>query len=417
MNSKNKIRKAINHQTTDGIPVDFGATTVTGMHCRIVEELRKHYGLQEKPVKIIDPFQMLGEIDEELQEIIGIDTIGVSGPKDMFNNNASEFHEQITPWGQRVMIARPINLTTDKEGDVYIYAEGDTNYPPSAIMPAQCYFINAIERQQPIIEEQLNPSDNLEEYGLLSDKDLAWIKQEVEQAASTGKAVVAGFGGTALGDVAFIPGMGLKNPHGIRSVSEWYISTMMRQEYIHTVFDQQITIAIENYKRIWDTVGDKVDVVFTCGTDFGCQDSQFCSIDTFNELWLPHYKRMNDWIHTHTTWKIFKHSCGAIVPILPGIIEAGFDIINPVQINAKDMDPTFLKKEFGSELTFWGGGVDTQKILPYASPKAVYDHVLRQCEILGQDGGFVFNSIHNIQANVPVENVIAMIEALSSINN
>lgn len=180
------------------------------MHCRIVEELRKHYGLREKPVKIIDPFQMLGEIDEELQEIIGIDTIGVSGPKDMFNNNASEFHEQITPWGQRVMIARPINLTTDKEGDVYIYAEGDTNYPPSAIMPAQCYFINAIERQQPIIEEQLNPSDNLEEYGLLSDKDLAWIKQEVEQAASTGKAVVAGFGGTALGDVAFIPGMGLK---------------------------------------------------------------------------------------------------------------------------------------------------------------------------------------------------------------
>ena len=189
----------------------------------------------------------------------------------------------------------------------------------------------------------------------------------------------------------------------------------MRQEYLHEIFRRQTDIAIANYEKLWAVLGDKVDVVLTCGTDFGSQESQFCSVEVFNELWLPHYRRMNDWIHEHTTWKVFKHSCGAIVPILPGLIEAGFDIINPVQINAKDMDSGMLKREFGSYLTFWGGGVDTQKMLPFGTPDEIRRHVLGQCEILGKDGGFVFNSVHNIQANVPVENVIAMLDALKTV--
>ena len=114
--------------------------------------------------------------------------------------------------------------------------------------------------------------------------------------------------------------------------------------------------------------------------------------------------------------EIFKHSCGAIIPILPGLIEAGFDIINPVQINAKDMDSRRLKEEFGSQLTFWGGGVDTQKILPFGTPDEIRRHVMGQCEILGRDGGFVFNAVHNVQANVPVDNVVAMFDALKDIS-
>ena len=315
------------------------------------------------------------------------------------------------------MIASGIDLTTDKEGDVYIYAGGDRSYPPSAIMPSGCYFINATERQEYVDDEAITPEDNLEEFGPVSDEDLQYYKKTVEQTAATGKAVVASFGGTALGDIAFVPGMGLKNPKGIRNVAEWYMSTAMRRDYVQTVFEKQTDIAIANYQRLWDTVGEKVDVVFTCGTDFGTQDSQFCSLDTFRELWLPHYKRMNDWIHQHTTWKVFKHTCGAILPILPGLVEAGFDIINPVQINAKDMDPVVLKKEYGSQVTFWGGGIDTQRILPNATPEEVRSHVLQECEILGKDGGFIFNAVHNIQANAPVRNVVAMIETLRELRN
>lgn len=410
--SRDKVRSALNHRNTGSVPVDFGATAVTGIHCRIVEALRNYYGLEPRPVKIVDAFQMLGEVDAELAEKIGVDCIGIGGPKDIFDLDVTRMREQTTPWGQLVLVPEAMDLTPDAQGDVYVYAGGDKSYPPSAVMPKGCYFINAIERQHPIDEEQLNPEDNVEEFGLLTEGDLAYYRSETDKAYQTGRAVVASFGGTALGDVAFVPGMGLKQPKGIRSVVEWYMSTAMRQDYLHQVFEKEIDIAIANYEKLWVALGDKIEVVLTCGTDLGSQESQFCSIDTFRELWLPHYRRMNDWIHQHTTWKIFKHSCGAIIPILPGLIEAGFDIINPVQINAKDMDSRRLKEEFGSRLTFWGGGVDTQKILPFGTPDEIRRHVKEQCEILGRDGGFVFNAVHNIQANVPVENVVAMFDAL-----
>lgn len=183
----------------------------------------------------------------------------------------------------------------------------------------------------------------------------------------------------------------------------------------HEIFNQQVDIAIKNYKLLWNKTGDKVDVVYTCGTDFGTQESQFCSLNTYMELWHPYYKRMNDWIHKNTTWKIMKHCCGSIVPLIPGFIESGFDILNPVQINAKNMDSKFLKEEFGDKLVFWGGGIDTQRVLPYAGPEEIRRHIIEQCEILGKDGGFIFNSVHNIQANVPIENVVAMIETLREI--
>ena len=415
--SKERVVKALNHQSSDCIPVDFGSTAVTGIHCRIVDALRKYYGLSPKPVRIVDTFQMLGEVDEELANLIGVDCIGIGGPKDIFDMDVTRLHEQITPWGQHVLVPEQMNLSQDDQGDVYVYAGGDKKYPPSAVMPQGCFFINAIERQLPIDDANLNPEDNLEEFSLLTDKDLEYYEKTIEKASLSGKAVVASFGGTALGDVAFVPGMGLKQPKGIRSVVEWYMSTAMRQDYLHQIFEKEIDIAIANYEKLWNLLGSKVDVVLTCGTDFGSQESQFCSIDTFNELWLPHYRRMNDWIHKHTTWKIFKHSCGAIIPILPGLIEAGFDIINPVQINAKDMDSHRLKEEFGSQLTFWGGGIDTQRVLPFGTPDEVRRHVIEQCEILGKDGGFVFNTVHNIQANVPVENVVAMFEALKSLRS
>lgn len=414
-NSKERVWNALNHRGGTPVPVDFGATTVTGIHCRIVEQLRKYYGLADKPVRIVDPFQMLGEVDEELQERMGVDLVPLFGQKNMFGIDESEVHEQVTPWGQKVLIAKGIDMTPDAEGDVYIYPEGDRSVSPSAVMPEGCYFINAIERQQPIDEALLSYQDNLEEYALLNESDLAYWKQAAGKAAATGKAVVAGFGGTALGDVAFIPAMGLKHPKGIRSVAEWYMSTLIRPDFVHALFEHQTDLAIRNYEMLWNIVGDQVDVVFTCGTDFGTQDSQFCSEEVFRELWLPYYKRLNDWIHTHTTWKIFKHSCGAVLPLIPAMIDSGFDILNPVQINAKDMDSKVLKEQFGDQLVFWGGGIDTQRVLAFGTKEEVRRQVMEQCEILGKDGGFVFNTVHNIQANVPVENVITMIETLNEI--
>jgi uroporphyrinogen-III decarboxylase len=186
----------------------------------------------------------------------------------------------------------------------------------------------------------------------------------------------------------------------------------MRTDFLHEVFEKQTDIAIQNLARAREATGDVVDVVFICGTDFGTQDSSFCSTETYEELYAPYYRKMNDWIHTHTRWKTFKHSCGAVESFMDHFVHSGFDIINPVQINAAGMDPRLLKEKYGDHLTFWGGGVDTQKVLPFGTPEEVRDHVREQIDILSPGGGFVFNTVHNIQANVPLQNVLAMLEGI-----
>jgi hypothetical protein len=356
---------------------------------------------------------MLGEIDDDLAEILSIDVIGLSPPNNMFGiRNNGKQREFRTFWDQVVLVPEGFNTTLDPAGDLLIYPEGDTTAPPSARMPKTGYFFDAIIRQEPIIEDKLDPSDNLEEFNPVSGADLDYWKAEVTNARKTGKAVVANFGGTAFGDIALVPGLNLKKPKGIRDVAEWYMSVVMRPDYIHTVFEKQSDIALGNLKKIFAAVGNQVDVVFLCGTDFGTQDSQFCSKETLHELFVPYYRKINDWIHINTSWKTFKHSCGSVEPFINSFIEAGFDILNPVQVNAKRMEPGLLKKNYGDRIVFWGGGVDTQITLPFGTPEEVTRQVNEHCRIFSESGGFVFNTVHNIQANVPVENIIAMVEAI-----
>jgi hypothetical protein len=306
--------------------------------------------------------------------------------------------------------------TRDEKGDLLIYPEGDLSGSPSGRMPASGYFFDAIIRQQSFEEVEPDVKDNLEEFGLVSESDLEFWKTSAQKARATGKAVIAGLGGSALGDIALVPGLQMKQPKGIRDVAEWYMSTVMRPDYIKAIFEKQTEIAIGNFSRIHTVIGDLIDAVFICGTDFGTQDSTFCAPEQFDELWLPYYRKINEWVHLNTDWKTFKHSCGAVETFMTRFIEAGFDIINPVQISAAGMDPAQLKKNYGKDIVFWGGGVDTQKTLPFSTPEKVREEVLRVCEIFSKDGGFVFNTIHNIQANVPVENIIAMLNAIREFN-
>jgi len=318
--------------------------------------------------------------------------------------------------GLEVLVPGDFNTTVDAKGDTLIYPEGDMTVPPSGRMPKGGYFFDSIIRQEPIDDEKLNPEDNLEEFKPISQQDLDHLARAAHDAAATGAGVIAGFGGTAFGDIALVPGPFLKHPKGIRDVTEWYISTRSRRSYIHKIFERQCEVAIQNLERIYAVVGDNVHAVFICGTDFGTQTSAFCSVETLRELYFPYYKRVNDWIHVHTPWKTFKHSCGAVSKFIPAFIEAGFDILNPVQCSAAGMEPEKLKAEFGDRIVFWGGGVDTQKVLPFGTPAEVREQVLRRCEILAPGGGFVFNSIHNVQAATPVENIIAMLDAVHEFN-
>jgi hypothetical protein len=412
MTSREIVLSALAHKPTARIPVDFGGTAVTGMHVSCVAALRDFYGLEKRPVKVHEPYQMLGLLDEDLKQALGIDVEGVYPRNTMFGFPAERWKPWRTYDGLEVLVPGDFNITTDEKGDTLIYPEGDLSAPPSGRMPKGGYFFDTIVRQEPLDSGHLDPDDNLEEFGPVSEADLSYFVVSARAAAATGRAVIACFGGTALGDIALVPAPFLKHPKGIRDITEWYISTVVREDYIHKVFTRQTEIALANLEKIHQAVGGLVDAVFVCGTDFGTQTTTFCSPETFRSLYMPYYKKINGWIHRHTGWKTFKHSCGAVETFMDLFIESGFDIINPVQCSASGMEPEKLKARYGGRLAFWGGGVDTQQVLPFGNPREVREQVLRRCEVFSKSGGFVFDSIHNVQAGTPVANVVAMLEAV-----
>jgi hypothetical protein len=415
MGAKSRLLSTLCHEQPDRVPIDLGSTGVTGIHVSCVAALRDHFGLERRPVKVHEPYQMLGLVEEDLRAAMGIDTVGAFPPKTMFGFRNEGWRE----WSFRgldVAVPEKFVVRTEANGDLVIFPEGDPTAPPSGRLPEGSAYFDAIIRQPEIDEDRLDPEDNCEEFTPISDEDLAHIRREVTAAAATGCGVVATFGGTAFGDIALVPAPWIKHPKGIRDVAEWYCSTASRRDYVHKVFERQCEVGIGNLARIHAEVGDAVDVVFTCGTDFGTQTSAFCSVATFRELWFPYYKRVNDWIHANTSWKTFKHSCGSVARFYESFIECGFDVINPVQCSAAGMDPAQLKATYGSRLVFWGAGVNTQETLPFGTPEQVREEVLRRCEIFAPGGGFVFNTIHNVQAGTPLANLVAMLEAVREFN-
>lgn len=404
----------MNHRKPDRMAVDYGSTPVTGIHVLAIEKLRDYYGLKKEPVKVTEPYQMLGEVGPDLMEVLGADVIGLNPRTNIMGFESGDWKEFRMWWGQEVLVPGKFNTVTASNGDLLLFPEGDMTAPPSARMPSTGYFFDTLIRQEPFQEETLL-EDNMEEFKPLSEQDLNYWRQQIEKIRNTDKAVVANFGGTALGDIALVPAPFLKYPKGIRDISEWYMSTLIRPDFIKELYDRQTDVAVGNLKKLYEIAGEEVDIIYLCGNDFGTQQSTFCDLSTFREFYLPYYKKMTSWVHENTGWKVFKHSCGAVEPLIEGFIEAGIDILNPVQVNAAGMDPEVLKKKYGDRITFWGGGIDTQKVLAFGTPEEVRSQVRALCSVFSENGGFVFNTVHNIQANVPVENLVAMVETVRSI--
>ena len=398
------------------LPIGIGEAPVTGIHCSVVAGLRDYYGLEKRPVTIICPYQMLGNIDPDLKEVMGIDTDHIWSNSNMFGTSQAAFKEWKTPWNQEVLISKELEMREFPDGDFYVYAQGDLNFEPSAHMPGNSYFFDATNRQQDFNEENLDWRDNTEEFSLVTEQQLADYKTKLS-LIDPDKWIMANFGGTAIGDISLVPATQLKQPKGIRDITEWYMSSLLRPDYLKQVFSYQVEIALENLQRIHQVVGNIVDSVYVCGADFGTQNGPICSPETYRELYKPYHKIINNWIHEHTNWKTFKHSCGGVEPFIEDFIDAGFDILNPIQWTAGGMDIKLIKEKYGSRICFWGGGVDTQKTLPFGTPEAVEKEVLETCRILHKHGKFVFSTVHNIQALTPVENVVAMIQAVKTYNN
>ena len=414
-NSRQRVQKALAHQQPDRVPLDLGGSVLTGMHASSVYRLRQALRLDPPgtPVKVIDPYQMLGEIGSDLVEAFEADLLPVPNPSTMFGFPKTGWK----PWrlfdGTPVLVPAAFNIEPDENGDLLMYPEGDRSVPPSARMPRGGYYFDGIVRQPPLDESRLDPEDNCEEFTAVSEEVLRHYAEEAERlAATTDKALFAGFCFSSFGDIALVPAPWLKNPRGIRDIEEWYVSTLTRRDYVYRVFERQTEVALANLQRLAAALGDRVQVTLVTGTDFGAQTSAFISPQSYRDLYQPFHRAINDWVHKHTAWKTFMHSCGAVAELIPDFIASGFDILNPVQVTAAGMIPATLKERYGEHLVFWGGGVDTQRTLPFGSPAQVREQVRRSLETFGRGGGYVFAAVHNIQAGVPVENLLALFEAV-----
>jgi hypothetical protein len=415
MTSRERIQTTCAHRQPDKLPVDFGGGFQAGIHVSMVYKLRQALGLDQPgtPVKVVEIYQMLGEVAPDLQAALGVDVVSLHGTGTMFGFPQTEFKAWQLGDGTPVLVPKDFNTQYEPNGDLLQWPGNDRSVPPSGRMPAGGHFHDAIIRQPPLDEAKLNPADNMEEFQRVPDSELDHYRRLAERlATTTDKALFCTFGGLTFGDIALVPATFLKRPKGIRDIEEWYVSTASRTDYIKAVFEKQAEVAIDNLERLYAAIGDRATIIQTNGTDFGTQNGPFLSAAKYRDLFLPYQKRVNGWIHRHTPWKTFMHCCGGIAPLLDAVVEAEFDILNPVQCSAKGMEARALKQSYGDKLVFWGGGVDTQKTLPFGTPQEVRDEVRERIETFGPGGGFVFSTIHNLQANTPIANALAMFDVV-----
>jgi hypothetical protein len=242
LTSRERILCACAHQEPDKLPVDFGGGFQTGMHVSIVYKLRQALGLDRPgtPVKVVEVYQMLGEIAPDLREALGIDTVNVGGTGTMFGFPQKDFKEWVLADGTPVLVPGGFNTQYEPNGDLLQWPENDRSVPPSGRMPAGGHFFDAIIRQEPLVEDRLDPADNTEEFQPVSDAELEHYRRLAEHLErTTDKALFCTFGGLTFGDIALVPATFLKRPKGIRDIEEWYVSTVSRPAYVHAVFERQ----------------------------------------------------------------------------------------------------------------------------------------------------------------------------------
>ena len=419
MTPRERIALALEHKQPDRVPIDLGSNGQTGMNVSTLYRFRKELGFPEHPIKVTEPAQMLGEIEDDLMKIVGCDVVGLWNRGNFYGF----LNENWKPWalddGTPVYVPGAFEVDVDENGNKWLYAKGDRNSSPCACMPEGGSFFDAAIRSEPfdcdIDEVDLTPAEDFkDDFTVATDEDASyWAAESKRLYEETDYAIMGVLGGGGLGDVAMVPGPHITAPRGIRLVSDWLMAHALFPDYVAEVFEYQTEIMLKNLEIYRQAVGGRISVVWVSGTDFGTQNGLFTSRETFRKLYKPYYERINGWIHKNTGWKTFYHTCGCVNDLLDDFAEMGIDCLNPVQVNAIErggISARELKDKWGDRFVFWGGGVDTQKTLPFGTPEEVRTEVEERVSIFNRGGGFVFSSIHNVVAKVPAKNLVAMYE-------
>jgi uroporphyrinogen decarboxylase len=401
MNSRERVLCALQHREPDRVPIDCGGTRQSGIAASTYHRLKQRLGL-DTPTRVYDVYQMLAEIERPVMERLGADVVGLQRPAVAFGIR----NEGWKPWrmfdGTPVEVPGGFDPVPDERGDLILVSPtpflplSPSPPLPLARMPKGGFYFDRLDK----FPGAAHADPEKLQLPLLSQEECDHLHAQAEAYyQNTDLAIIAAMG----------PPYELFFGLGTGDFQAWMITLATEPEYVDALSTRIVDAWLENLRRFADAVGDRVQIL-QFNDDLGTQDAPFLSVRMFRERIFPHYKRGLDWVHRHTRMKVFMHNDGAIASLIPTLIEMGVDILNPVQTTAAGMDPVKLKREFGDRIVFWGGACDCQHTLPFGTPEQVAQEVRESIRILGPGGGYVLASVHNIQANVPPENVMALFD-------
>lgn len=407
MLSRERFLSALDHEEPDRAPVDLGSHPSSGISAIAYSNLKDYLGIEGGQTRVYDVVQQLAQPEEKIIDKFGVDIVDVGRT---FNTNAEDWYEMELPNGDPAEYPQWFRPERDEDGNWRVYSEDGELI---AKMPNHGYFFD--QTYFPYVDGYPDDYENL---GQEMDKVLwqalvhsPWDNMEMDNfwevlreraiklREDTNYAIMLTAGGNLFEWGTFL-----------RRMDNFLKDLVRDQAEVARLLDALVEQHLKTYEKVTEYLGDVIDVI-RFGDDLGDDKGPIMPPDIYRELFKPRQEKLISYVKDNSDLSILLHSDGSIYELIPDLIEIGFDAINPVQTNTKDMDPKKLKKEFGKDITFWGAGIDTREVLNKARPERVKRRVKKNLEVLTPGGGYVFAAIHNILPEVPPENVVAMFEA------
>jgi uroporphyrinogen decarboxylase len=410
MTSRERVLLALNHKEPDKLPIDSGGMHSSGTSAMLYGDVKEYLGIQGGQTRIYDVIQQLAEPEQSWIDRFNVDVIDLAS---VFATDEADWVDWPLPNGK---IAKFPAWIRHEKRDGSWYAYNSDGEAVGVMAPGAFYFDQLIHPfHGQVVDDFSDLPDHMRHVMWLSLPDQLWrhaarpdfyemvARRAKELRETTDKAITLNYS-----SIVFEPGQWLYRN------DEYFMKLMTDKSEIHALHRKLVDIHLERLDKLLDAAGPYCDVLIT-SDDLGMQSAPLLSPDLYREMIFPYHREVFQFVKQKSKMKTFLHTCGSIFNLIPHLIEAGVDIINPVQTPAVDMDPTDLKREYGKDIVFWGGGIDTQHTMAGGTVDEIRHEVRRTAEILMKDGGFVFNHIHNLLPGIPPENVVAMFDEANAI--
>ena len=418
MTSRERVLAAVQHREPDRVPVDLGSTPSTGISAIAYNKLKKWLGITHGNTRVYDVVQQLAQPEDIILDRFRIDAVDIGRT---FNTDGDSWYRFHLTDGSPAEYPQWFHPRKQKDGSRHVFSEAGPEPEPGtesgtliAVMPAEgaffdqaCFpYIDGYPENYKNLPRDMgkvlwaalvhSPWDNMDsvDFWSMLRRNALELKKKSDRALM----IVVGCNLFEWGTF-------------LRRMDNFLMDLAADLKGVERLLDALMEQHVAFLEKVCRAVGDVADIA-RLGDDLGMDQGPFLSPELYRKIFKPRHKELCRYVKDHSRMATFLHSCGSIYRLIPDLIDAGFDIINPVQTNTRNMEPEKLKKEFGGEITFWGGGIDTRNVLNRAKPEEVKDHVKRRLEIFSPGGGFVFNTIHNILPEVPPENIAAVFEAI-----